>query len=166
MKKITTRKFKDGKMKTMKELTGSYRGYEYKLKIVGYSISNRKVDKAEDRIRRLELPLTNMIHQCGYVRLKPVDYYLPKQDDWFYEGEEDVVLLSFYGDIDEITFDREDDFYVGNGRWIGIDFAHYEHFVNPASYIDVIKALRKIIDAIIDARHGINRKENIQCIVL
>ena len=166
MKKITTRKFKDGKMKTMKELTGSYRGYEYKLKIVGYSISNRKVDKAENINRRLELPLSNMVHQCGYVRLKPVDYYLPKQDDWFYEGEEDVILLSFYGDIDEITFDREDDFYVGNGRWIGIDFAHYEHFVNPASYIDVIKALKKIIDVIIDVRHGINRKENIQCIVL
>lgn len=48
MKKITTRKFEDGKMKTMKELTGSYRGYEYKLKIIGYSISNRKVDKAEE----------------------------------------------------------------------------------------------------------------------
>ena len=166
MKKITTRKFKDGKMKTMKEFTGSYRGYEYKLKIITYSISDRKVDKSITRYRKLESPLHTMVHQCGYVRLKPVDYYLPKQDDWFYEGEEDVVLLSFYGDIDEITFDREDDVYVGNGRWIGIDFAHYEHFVNPASYIDVIKALKKIIDVIIDVRHGINRKENIQCIVL
>ena len=158
MKKITTRKFKDGKMKTMKEFTGSYRGYEYKLKIITYSFSDRKVDKLVTRDRRLELPLHTMIHQCGYVRLKPVDYYLPKQDDW-YDEDESGVFLSSYGDIDEITFDREDDFYVGTGRWIGIDFAHYQHFVNPASYIDVKKALRQIIDTIIKARKEHSKKE-------
>lgn len=158
MKKITTRKFKDGKMKTMKEFTGSYRGYEYKLKILGYSISDRKVDKPMSRNRKLELPLHVMVHQCGYVRLKPVDYYLPKQDDW-YDEDDNGVFLSSYGDIDEITFDRKDDFYIGNGRWIGIDFAHYQHFVNPASYLDVIKALRKIIDTIIKARKEHSKKE-------
>ena len=160
MKKITTRKFKDGKMKTMKELSGSYRGYEYKLKIVGYSISDRKVDKPMTRNRKLESPLHTMVHQCGYVRLKPVDYYLPKQDDW-YDEDDNGVFLYYYGDIDEITFDREDDFYIGNGRWIGIDFAHYQHFINPASYIDVIKALRKIIDTIIKARQERSKKEAI-----
>ena len=160
MKKITTRKFKDGKMKIMRELTGSYRGYEYKLKIVGYLITDRKVDKPMTRNRKLESPLHTMIHQCGYVRLKPVDYYLPKQDDWYGE-DEDGVFLSLYADIDEITFDREDDFYIGDGRWIGIDFAHYQHFINPASYIDVIKALRKIIDNIIKARQELSKKEEI-----
>lgn len=158
MKKITTRKFKDGKMKTMRELIGSYRGYEYKLKIVGYSTSDRKVDKLMTRDRKLESPLHTMIHQCGYVRLKPVDYYLPKQDDW-YDEDKDGVFLYSCGDIDEITFDREDDFYIGDGRWIGIDFAHYQHFINPASYIDVIKALRKIIDTIIKARQELSKKE-------
>lgn len=160
MKKITTRKFKDGKMKTMKELIGSYRGYEYKLKIVGYSTSDRKVDKLMTRNRKLESPLHTMVHQCGYVRLKPVDYYLPKQDDR-YDEDDNGVFLYFYGDIDEITFDREDDFYIGDGRWIGIDFAHYEHYVNPASYIDVIKALRKIIDTIIKVRQERSKKEAI-----
>lgn len=106
-----------------------------------------------------ESPLHTMIHQCGYVRLKPVDYYLPKQDDWY--DEDNGVFLYSYGDIDEITFDREDDFYIGDGRWIGIDFAHYQHFINPASYIDVIKALRKIIDTIIKVRQKLSKKEAI-----
>ena len=113
MKKITTRKYQDGKMKIMRELTGSYRGYEYKLRIVKYSISDRKVDKLMTRDRKLESPLHTMIHQCGYVRLKPVDYYLPKQDDWYDEDVNGVFLYS-YGDIDEITFDSEDDFYIGD----------------------------------------------------
>lgn len=160
MKKITTRKFKDGKMKTMKELIGSYRGYEYKLRIVGYSFSDRKVEKPMTRNRKLESPLHTMVHQCGYVRLKPVDYYLPKQDDW-YDEDDNGVFLSLYEDIDEITFDRVDDFYIGDGRWIGIDFAHYQHFINPASYIDVVKALRKIIDTIIKAREERIKKEAI-----
>lgn len=158
MKKITTRKFKDGKMKRMEEFTGNYRGYEYKLKIVSFSLSKRKFYKTETRTRRLELPLSNMSHQCGYIRLKPVDYYLSKQDDYYYEGE-DAIMLSSYGDIDDITFDRVDDFYIGDGRWIGIDFAHYQHFINPASYIDVVKALRKIIDTIIKARKEHSKKE-------
>lgn len=158
MKKITTRKFKDGKMKTMKEFTDSYRGYEYKLRIVSYSISKRKINKSYTKARRLELLLSNMIHQCGYIRLKPVDYYLPNQTDWIYY-EDDRVFLDSYGDIDEITYDRtECD--LGTGRWIGIDFAHYQHFVNPASYIDVVKALRKIIDTIIIAREE-NKKEKV-----
>lgn len=162
MKKITTRKFKDGKMKTMKELIGSYRGYEYKLKIVGYSISDRKVDKPMTRDRKLESPLHTMVHQCGYVRLKPVDYYLPDQTDWIYTDDEvDEWFLYYYGDIDDITFDRKDDFSVGNGRWIGIDFAHYQHLINPASYIDVVKALKKIIDTIIKARQELSKKEAI-----
>ena len=158
MKKITTRKFKDGKMKRMEEFTGNYRGYEYKLKIVSFSLSKRKFYKTETRNRRLELPLSNMSHQCGYIRLKPVDYYLPKQDDYYYEGEE-AIMLSSYGDIDEITYDRTE-CELGTGRWIGIDFAHYQHFVNPASYIDVVKALKKIIDTIIIARET-NKKEKV-----
>lgn len=158
MKKITTRKFKDGKMKTMKELIGSYRGYEYKLRIISYSISKRKIYKVDNKVLKVKLPLSNMLHQCGYVRLKPVDYYLPKQDGW-YDEDDNGVFLSSYGDIDEITFDRKDDFHIGNGRWIGIDFAHYKHFINPASYLDVIKALRKIIDTIIKAREEHSRKE-------
>lgn len=160
MKKITTRKFRDGKMKTMKELTGSYRGYEYKLKIVRYLISDRKVDRPITRDRKLEAPLHTMVHQCGYVRLKPVDYYLPKQDDW-YDEDDNGVFLSLYEDIDEITFDRVDDFYIGDGRWIGIDFAHYQHFINPASHIDVVKALKKIIDTVIKARQELSKKEAI-----
>ena len=159
MKKITTRKFKEGKMKTMKEFTGNYRGYEYKLKKVSFSLSKRKFYKTETRNRRLELPLSNMLHQCGYIRLKPVDYYLPNQTDWIYDKEDDRVFLDSYGNIDEITYDRiECD--LGTGRWIGIDFAHYRHFINPASYIDVVKALRKIIDTIIIVREA-NKKEKV-----
>ena len=159
MKKITTRKFKDGKMKRMEEFTGNYRGYEYKLKIVSFSLSKRKFYKTETRTRRLELPLSNISHQCGYIRLKPVDYYLPNQTDWRYDEEDDRLFLDSYGDIDEITYDRTG-CNLGTGRWIGIDFAHYQHFVNPASYIDVVKALKKIIDTIITARET-NKKEKV-----
>ena len=158
MKKITTRKFKDGKMKTMKELTGSYRGYEYKLKIVSYSISKRKINKSYTKDRKLELPLSNMVHQCAYVRLKPVDYYLPNQTDWIYD-ENDSLFLDVHNDIDEITYDRTE-CGLGSGRWIGIDFAHYQHFVNPASYLDAIKSIKKVIDTIIITRET-NKKEKV-----
>ena len=158
MKKITTRKFKEGKMKTMKEFTDSYRGYEYKLRIVSYSLSKRKIYKIDNKILKVKLPLSNMLHQCGYIRLKPVDYYLPNQTDWIYDKER-MLFLDNYGDIDEITYDRT---YcdLGTGRWIGIDFAHYQHFINPASYINVVKALRKIIDTIIIVREA-NKKEKV-----
>ena len=160
MKKITTRKFKEGKMKTMRELTGSYRGYEYKVKIVSSLIFDRKIYESETKERKLDYPLSNLVHQCGYVRLKPIDYYLPNQTDWLCEDGKEKIYLNNYGyDIDEITYDRTDT-YLGSGRWIGIDFAHYQHFVNPASYLDVIKALRKIIDTIIIARET-NGKEKV-----
>ena len=159
MKKITTRKFKDGKMKTMKEFTGSYRGYEYKLRIVSFSVSKRKSYRSVTKREQLTLPLSNLVHQCAYVRLKPVDYYLPDQTDWIYAGDEvESLFLYAYGAIDEITYDRT---YtdLGTGRWIGIDFAHYQHFVNPASYIDAIKSIKKVIDAIITAREANNKEK-------
>ena len=157
MKKITNRKFKDGKMKKVLNLEGSYRDYEFRIVVrntMAYTNDTSRMSKRYKAI--LEFPTHKFVYQCAYVKLKPQDNYLPDQTDWYSNMENGSFL---YTD-EEITYDSENS-PLGSGRWIGVDFAHFWHLYNcPASYTDALKAVRNIIDEIIKLREE-NGKEKV-----
>lgn len=150
------RRYKKAKFQEHRELKGSYRNYRFKIDYINHFFNDRRCIRRAYRHNpesRDIMPAYLMIYSVGYVRLKPCDGYLLNQ----------AALVAYHYPFNtlidapgvEISYDETDNNYTGKGRWVGFALnSFYDTYINPASYVDAIKAIKKVIDNIIELRGG------------
>ena len=150
------RRYKKAKCKEHREAKGSYRNYRFKIGYINHFLNDHRCDSRAFRYHRDDLkvmPAYYMVYSVGYVRLKPCDGYLLNQAALGAYKYPFNYLVDVPG-ID-ISYDETDNNYTGKGRWIGFALNSFHNtYIEPMSYIDAIKYVKKVIDKVIELRGG------------
>lgn len=150
------RKYKDALFQEHREAKGSYRNYRFKIGYINHFLNDRRCDRRAFRHHGDDLkvmPAYYMVYSVGYVRLKPCDGYLLNQAALGAYKYPFNYLVDVPG-ID-ISYDETDNNYTGKGRWIGFALNSFHNtYIEPMSYIDAIKYVKKVIDKLIELRGG------------
>lgn len=150
------RRYKKALFQEHREAKGSYRNYRFKIGYINHFLNDHRCDRRAFRYHRDDLkvmPAYYMVYSVGYVRLKPCDGYLLNQAALGAYKYPFNYLVDVPG-ID-ISYDETDNNYTGKGRWIGFALNSFHNtYIEPMSYIDAIKYVKKVIDKVIELRGG------------
>ena len=150
------RKYKEALFQEHREAKGSYRNYRFRIGYINHYIDDHRCVRKAFRYHRDDLkvmPAYYMVYSVGYVRLKPCDGYLLNQAALGAYKYPFNCLVDVPG-ID-ISYDETDNRYTGKGRWIGFALNSFHNtYIEPMSYIDAIKYVKKVIDKLIELRGG------------
>ena len=149
------RRYKKSVLQEHRELKGSYRNYRFKIDYMNHFVNDKRCVRRAYRSKTVKglkvMPAYYYIYSVGYVKLKPCDYNLLNQEDLGIHKVPFNCMVDVLG-ID-ISYDRTDNSHTGKGRWIGFALdSFYDTYIRPASYVDTIKYVKKVIDNLIELR--------------
>lgn len=150
------RRYKKAVLQEHREAKGSYRNYRFKIDYINHYVDDHRSSRRAFRYHERDLkvmPAYHMVYSVGYIRLKPRDGYLLNQTAL------EAYLYPSKGLVDvpgiDISYDDTDNTYTGKGRWIGFALNSFHNtYIEPTSYVDAIKYVKKVIDKLIELRGG------------